>query len=77
MKGTELVKPSLESSNKMPATSKKQQIAMRIALAAKKGKIPHSKLRGASKSMAEGMTKSQLEDFAKGPISKRPRMSAR
>lgn len=61
----------------MPATSKKQQIAMRIALAAKKGKIPKSKLRGASLQMYKGMSKGQLEDFAKGPVSKRKAMSAR
>jgi len=59
----------------MPGT-KKQQIAARIALAAKKGKIPKSKLKGASLAMYEGMSASQLEDFAKGPT-KKPKMAAR
>lgn len=64
--------PPYNTSNKTIPYSKKQQIAARIALHA-----PKNKLKGASKSMAEGMTKSQLEDFAKGPISKRKHMSAR
>ncbi|MCK9578703.1 DUF3008 family protein [bacterium] len=51
----------------MPAKSKAQQEAMAIALAAKKGKIPKRKLLGASKQMAESMTKKQLEEFASTP----------
>ena len=47
----------------MPAKSDKQATAARIALAAKKGKIPKSKLKGASKQMAAGMTKKQLKHF--------------
>jgi hypothetical protein len=50
---------------KMPATSKAQLTAMRIAQAAKRGKIPESKLRGASKQMAAGMTDEQLSHFTK------------
>lgn len=48
----------------MPAVSKKQQMAMAIALSAKKGEIPKSKLRGASKEMEKSMTEEQLKDFA-------------
>lgn len=49
----------------MPAESKKQAVAARIALAAKKGKISKSKLKGASKEMAKGMTKSELKKYTK------------
>ncbi len=49
----------------MPAESKKQATAARIALAAKKGEIPKSKLTGASKKMAAGMTKGQLKKYTK------------
>ena len=50
--------------------SKKQQIAARIALRAKRGEIPVSKLKGASLKMYQTMTIKELEDFAKGPILK-------
>ena len=46
------------------SVSKSQQRAAGIALAVKKGKMPKSKLQGASKEMAK-MSKSDLEDFAK------------
>jgi len=45
----------------MPAKSKKQAIAARIALAKKKGK--RVKVKGASKKMAEGMTRAELQHF--------------
>lgn len=48
--------------------SEAQRTSARIALAAKKGKIKKSKLRGASKSMYNSMSLSQLEDFARGKI---------
>jgi Protein of unknwon function (DUF3008) len=48
----------------MPAKSKKQQMAAGAALAAKRGEIKRSKLKGASKQMAKSMTKKQLEEFA-------------
>jgi len=48
----------------MPARSKAQQKAAGAALSAKRGETPKSKLRGASKQMAESMTKKQLEAFA-------------
>jgi len=45
------------------SVSRKQQKAMGIALAAKKGDIPKEKLKGSSKEMVK-MSKSDLEDFA-------------
>lgn len=48
--------------------SKQQQVAARIALAAKKGKVSKTKLKGASLSMYNSMSIRQLEDFAKGSI---------
>jgi uncharacterized protein DUF3008 len=48
----------------MPAKSKKQQMAAGAALAAKRGEIKKSKLKGASKQMAKSMSKKQLKEFA-------------
>ena len=48
----------------MPAKSAAQQKAAGAALSAKRGDTPKSKLRGASKQMAESMTETQLEEFA-------------
>lgn len=48
----------------MPAKSKAQQKAAGAALAAKRGDIKKSELKGASKSMYESMNEDQLEDFA-------------
>src|ERR1044072_7512336 len=50
--------------NAMPAKSKAQQKAAGAALSAKRGDTPKSKLRGASKQMAESTTEKQLEEFA-------------
>ncbi len=47
----------------MPAKSASQQKAAGAALAAKRGEIPESRLKGASKSM-ENMSEKQLEEFA-------------
>jgi hypothetical protein len=47
----------------MPAKSAAQQKAAGAALAAKRGKTPKRKLKGASKSMMS-MSEEQLEDFA-------------
>ena len=44
-----------------PYTSEAQATAGNIALAVKKGKLPKSKLKGASKQMARGMTLKELE----------------
>jgi len=50
----------------VPAKSSRQMKAAGMALAAKRGKIPASKLKGAAKSMAK-MSESDLRDFAKKP----------
>ena len=47
-----------------PYTSEAQETAGNIALAVKKGKIPKSKLKGASKQMHEGMTLEELESHS-------------
>ena len=56
----------------MPAKSKAHQTAAGAALSAKRGDTPKSKLKGASKEMAESMTEKQLEDFAKGSTKGKP-----
>lgn len=48
----------------MPAKSQAQQKAAGAALAAKRGDIKKSDLKGASRSMEKSMSESQLEDFA-------------
>jgi len=48
----------------MPAQSKAQQMAAGAALAAKRGEVKVSSLKGASKSMYESMSERQLEEFA-------------
>jgi len=48
----------------MPAKSKAQQMAAGAALAVKKGEKKKSELKGASRSMADSMSKKQLEEFA-------------
>ncbi len=48
----------------MPAKSKAQQKAAGAALAAKRGEMKASKLKGASKSMAKSMTEQELHDLA-------------
>jgi Protein of unknwon function (DUF3008) len=57
----------------MPSVSKNQQAAAGIAYAAAKGKIPLSKLKGASKSMYESMSGKQLSEFAGTTRKKLPR----
>lgn len=47
-----------------PAKSKAQQEAAGTALAAKRGEIPVSRLRGSAKQMFNSMTERQLKDFA-------------
>lgn len=49
----------------MPAESKNQATAARIAKAAKQGKIPMNKLKGASKEMVKGMSASELKKMSK------------
>jgi hypothetical protein len=48
----------------MPAKSKAQQKAAGAALSAKRGDTPKSKLKGASKGMADSMSEKQLEELA-------------
>lgn len=56
--------------NLMPAKSKRQAIAARIALAAKRRKLKGTVPQGASREMMS-MTQSQLEEYARaGPFSR-------
>jgi hypothetical protein len=48
----------------MPAKSKAQQKAAGAALAAKRGDIKKSELKGASRSMEKSMTEKELHDMA-------------
>ncbi|RCS23447.1 DUF3008 family protein [Phyllobacterium salinisoli] len=48
----------------MPAKSKSQQMAAGAALAAKRGEMKKSELKGASKSMAKSMSEKELEELA-------------
>lgn len=48
----------------MPAKSAAQQKAAGAALAAKRGEIKVSELKGASKSMYESMTEKELDEMA-------------
>jgi len=48
----------------MPAKSKAQQKAAGAALAAKRGELSKSDLKGASRQMYESMTEKQLDEFA-------------
>lgn len=57
----------------MPAKSQAQQKAAGAALAAKRGDMPKSKLKGASKSMAESMSEKQLDEMASTKRKGKPR----
>jgi hypothetical protein len=48
----------------MPAKSKSQQKAAGAALAAKRGEMKKSELKGASRSMEKSMTEKELEELA-------------
>lgn len=56
----------------MPAKSKAQQQAAGAALAAKRGEIPKSELKGASRSMEKSMTKGELREMASTPRKGKP-----
>ena len=56
----------------MPAKSKAQQKAAGAALSAKRGETPKSKLKGASKEMAQSMNEKQLEELAETKRKKLP-----
>jgi len=49
----------------MPAKSKAQQKAAGAALAAKRGEVKKSKLKGASRDMVESMSETELRKLAK------------
>lgn len=48
----------------MKAKSQKQQKAAGAALSAKRGNIPKSALKGASRQMSESMSEEELKDMA-------------
>jgi hypothetical protein len=48
----------------MPAKSQAQQKAAGAALAAKRGDMPKSKLKGASRDMEKSMSEKELKGFA-------------
>jgi len=56
----------------MPAKSAAQQKAAGAALSAKRGDMPKSKLKGASREMVESMSEKQLEEFAATPRKGKP-----
>lgn len=56
----------------MPAKSKAQQKAAGMALAAKRGEINVSELKGAAKQMHQSMTEKELEDFAETDHDNKP-----
>jgi len=68
---------SVKMEHKMPAKSKKQQMAAGAALAAKRGERSKTSLKGASRQMANSMSEQQLVDFAKTKRKGLPRKKAR
>jgi len=60
----------------MPAKSKQQQKAAGAALAAKRGEVPKSKLRGASRQMVKSMSEAELGKMASVKRSKLPRRAS-
>jgi hypothetical protein len=62
---------------KMPAKSKKQQMAAGAALSAKRGERSKSSLRGASKQMAQSMSESELEKMASAKRKKLPKRASK
>jgi hypothetical protein len=63
--------------NRMPAKSKKQQMAAGAALAAKRGDKPKSSLKGASRSMAGSMSEKELEKMAAVKRKSLPRQASK
>ena len=61
----------------MPAKSKQQQKAAGAALAAKRGQMPKSRLRGASRGMAASMSEGELRKMAKTKRRSLPRRANR
>ena len=63
--------------DKMPAKSKKQQMAAGAALSAKRGERSKSSLRGASKQMSQSMSESELEKMASTKRKKLPKRASK
>ena len=61
----------------MPAKSKAQQKAAGAALAAKRGDIKKSELRGASKQMVKSMSEKELHDMASTKRKGKPEHAAK
>ena len=61
----------------MPAKSGAQQKAAGAALSAKRGDTPKSKLKGASKSMADSMSETELEKMASTKRKGKPEHAAK
>jgi hypothetical protein len=61
----------------MPAKSGAQQKAAGAALSAKRGDTPKSKLKGASKSMADSMSEKELEKMASAKRKGKPEHSSK
>ena len=57
----------------MPAKSKVQQKAAGMALAAKRGELSPSKLKGAARDMYESMSERQLREYAETKRKKLPK----
>lgn len=56
----------------MPAKSKAQQKAAGAALAAKRGEVKKSALKGASRQMVNSMSETQLQEFASTKLKGKP-----
>ncbi|MEP9351364.1 DUF3008 family protein [Xanthobacter sp. KR7-225] len=61
----------------MPAKSQAQQKAAGAALAAKRGDMPKSELKGASRSMAESMSEKELDKMASTPRKGKPQHASK
>jgi hypothetical protein len=61
----------------MPAKSKQQQKAAGAALAAKRGDVPKSSLKGASRSMAKSMSEKELKKMASVKRKSLPRRASK
>lgn len=61
----------------MPAKSQKQQKAAGAALAAKRGEVPASSLKGAARSMEDSMSEKELHDLAATPRKKLPQRDSK
>jgi hypothetical protein len=61
----------------MPAKSQNQQKAAGVALAAKRGDISKSKLKGASQSMEKSMSEKELQKMASTPRKNKPKHASK